>query len=250
MNDLSPEAREMVEAHRRNRTLTLADRKRIKQKVALRATTLAGVTAAAGTAAGMSLASKIVLGTFGLTALIGGGAFSVATLRARVPSHVTSGAPSVPVAARAVAAPELAPPTPVIGGASTSSGAVDRGRHEHPKKLTRRSALATSEIPAPTVAPVAALDPGPELRVLREAREDLRAARPASAYRRLDDFDREHGGGMLAQERSALSAIALCQWHPGVQARTRAAEFLRKSPESPLASRVSSACEKAREPTP
>ncbi|HSS37906.1 MAG TPA: hypothetical protein VLT58_03980 [Polyangia bacterium] len=96
------------------------------------------------------------------------------------------------------------------------------------------------QTPAATV--VVPPDPEPELRALRDARDDLRAGRPASAYRRLDDFARQRGGGMLAQERSALSAIARCQWQPGPQARARAAEFLRTSPESPLAIRVRSAC--------
>ena len=50
---------------------------------------------------------------------------------------------------------------------------------------------------------------------------------------------------MLVQERSALSAIALCQAQPGRDAQERATEFLRRSPESPLATRVKSACEPA-----
>ncbi len=81
---------------------------------------------------------------------------------------------------------------------------------------------------------------------MREAREELRAGRPESAYRRLDEYGRQHSGGMLAQERKALLAIALCQWQPGPEAQTRASEFLRNSPESPLASRVRSACERAK----
>jgi len=92
-----------------------------------------------------------------------------------------------------------------------------------------------------SAAVIAPLDA--ELRVLRHAREDLRAGLPGDAYRRLVDYDRSHGNGGLAQERQALSAIALCQWRPGLEAQARAAAFLRDAPESPLADRVRSACD-------
>jgi outer membrane protein assembly factor BamD (BamD/ComL family) len=79
--------------------------------------------------------------------------------------------------------------------------------------------------------------------VLRQAREDLRAGLAESAYRRLADYDRQHGHGVLGQERQALAVIALCKWRPGSEAQARAAEFLRNTPESPLADRVRSECE-------
>lgn len=253
MNDLSPAARELVEAHRRDRTLTVADRKRIKQKLMMRVATLAASTAAAGTAAGMSLASKIALGAVGVTALIGVGALSVGVMRARGPSPVASTAAATPTAPM-VAAPVVSPPVPAVtperAGAPTTFDAAEGSRRESVKRLKKRPAISTAEPPTPVATSPAAPDPGPELRALREAREDLRAGRPESAYRRLDDFERQHGGGMLSQERSALSAIAYCQWRPGAEARARAAEFLRRSPESPLANRVSSACQKADEPSP
>jgi hypothetical protein len=56
---------------------------------------------------------------------------------------------------------------------------------------------------------------------------------------------RDHGSGVLGQERQALSAIALCQWRPGPEAQARVAKFLRNAPESPLADRVRLACERA-----
>jgi hypothetical protein len=71
----------------------------------------------------------------------------------------------------------------------------------------------------------------------------LQRGQPEVAYRRLSDYDREHGQGVLMQERLALKAIALCRWRPGSDAQTRAAQFLRSAPESPLANRVRSACE-------
>ena len=59
MNELSPAARAMVEAHRNSKVLTRAERGRIKQGVLIRVTALGAAGATAGTAVGMSLASKI-----------------------------------------------------------------------------------------------------------------------------------------------------------------------------------------------
>jgi hypothetical protein len=306
MKDLSPAARELVDSHRTDGALTPADRKRIKHKlmlqVALGATTAVATEAtakAAAKAAGMSLASKVVVVALGVTAVTG--VVSVWALRARAPSSRTPSAKSVrtmtdvaaaapdPAAAPTVAAPATAPArtlaaSPRVAGVSpargpartpaatarvaiaapasapvrrpaatpevlaaspTSSAAVD-SRHPDPGKTMNEP----PEKPAPAATHVVPPDPEAELRALREAREDLRAGHPASAYRRLDDFDRQRGGGMLAQERSALLAIALCQWQPGPQAQARAAEFLRSSPESPLAIRVRSVCAQASKASP
>jgi hypothetical protein len=307
MDDLSPAARELVDSHRTDRTLTPADRKRIKHKLMLRVAA-AGATTAVATkasatvaakAAGMSLASKVVVVALGVTAVTGVVSVSLWALRAPAPSNRTPSATSVramtdvvapapgPAAAPTVAAPATAPAralaaspavvaapasasartpasaprvavaapagaparrpaaTPEVVAAPASATAID-SRHRDPGKTINEP----PENPAPATTPVVPPDPEPELRALREARNDLRAGRPASAYRRLDDFARQRGGEMLAQERSALSAIALCQWQPGPQAQARAAEFLRSSPESPLAIRVRSACAQASKASP
>jgi hypothetical protein len=242
MSDLSPAAREMVESHRRGRMLSQADRNRMKHELMLRVATLGATTAAAGAAMGMSLASKIVLVAVGVSAIVGGGAASFWALRGQAPSAAM---PPRQAAVPSLAnAPQVAQPVPSAEAAAASgdSASADTGRGDYAKKIKRPVVSAPS--PAPT--PVVAADPEPELRVLREAREDLRAGRPESAYRRLDEYGRLHGDGMLAQERKALLAIALCQWQPGKEAEARAAEFLRSSPESPLVSRVRLACAKAK----
>jgi hypothetical protein len=246
MNDLSPMARELVESNRRGKVLARADRERIKQKLMLRVATLGATTAATGTAVGMSLVSKIALVALGVTAVSGAGVFSLWALRGRAPADVMSHGPSsLPLAPEAV---EPVPVMPEAEIAPSDSVPIDNGRSDHPKKINKHLAVVAPANPSAVAMPVAAFDPEPELRLLREAREDLRAGRSESAYRRLDEYGRQHSGGMLAQERRALSAIALCQWQPGPEAQTRAAEFLRNSPESPLASRVRSACEKASKP--
>jgi hypothetical protein len=139
--------------------------------------------------------------------------------------------------------------TPEVAVAPASSGWVDSGRADPVKKVDAPAAVSPPETPTQAAARAETSDPEPELRVLRQARDDLRSGRPASAYRRLEDFNRQRPGGMLAQERSALSAIALCQAQPGREAQERAAQFLRRSPESPLAARVKSACQPAPKPS-
>jgi hypothetical protein len=215
----------------------------MKQKVMLRVATLGAGTAATGTAMGMSLAAKIALVALGVAA--GAGAFSLWAFRGGAPAQVM--APNRPSPARV---PEIVGPDPV----ATSEGPIRpadvvpmENRHsEHAKGISKRAAAVAPSRAAP---PVVAFDPEPELRVLRAAREDLRAGRPESAYRRLDEYGRQNSTGMLTQERTALSAIALCQWQPGPEAQARAAEFLRISPDSPLAERVRSACEKPSKPS-
>jgi hypothetical protein len=145
-------------------------------------------------------------------------------------------------------APEMVEPAPVAKPKEAivpvERMPIDMGGSEHAKKIAKRPTVTAATNPSPAAPPVAAPDPEPELRVLREAREDLRAGRPENAYRRLEDYGRQHSVGMLTQERKALSAIALCHWQPGPEAQAHASEFLRASPDSPLAKRVRSACEK------
>jgi len=247
MNELSPTARELVESHRRGKVLARADRERIKQKMMLRVATLGATTAATGTAVGMSLVSKITLVALGVTALSGAGVFSLWALRGQAPADVMSpGQSSLPLAPEAVEPASVAMPEAEI--APAGSVPIDNGRSGHPKKINKHPAVVAPTTPSSAAIPVAAFDPEPELHVVREAREDLRSGRSENAYRRLDEYGRLHSGGMLAQERSALSAIALCQWQPGPEAQTRAAEFLRNSTESPLVNRVRSACDRSSKP--
>jgi hypothetical protein len=243
MNKLSPTARELVESHRQSRVLALADRERMKQNVMLRVATLGATTAVTGTAVGMS---KLALIALGVTVVAGAATFSLWELRARTPADLVS-----PPESSSPIAPEMIEPARVL----TSEGAIapldeapaHKGGSEHAKKIGKRPAGVPAAASGPAATPVTApSDPEPELRVLREAREDLRAGRSESAYRRLDEYGRHHCVGMLTQERKALSAIALCHWQPGPDAQARAAEFLRISPDSPLAKRVRSACEKAK----
>jgi hypothetical protein len=239
MTDLSPEARALVETSRNAAELTRAERERIKRGVLVQVATLGAASATAGTAAAMSLASKITLVAVS-AAVLGGGAVALWAARERpaAPSVAAQDSRSPKKAALALPPPALPQEEVTVASPSANPGPSDG------KKPSRRP-LATG---APTTgsAATAAIAPfDPELEVLRQAREDLRQGLAESAYQRLVDFDRRHGSGVLGQERQALSAIALCQWRPGPEAQARVAKFLRTAPESPLAERVRLACARA-----
>ncbi len=242
MNDLSPEARTIVAAGRNPRVFTGAARDRIKRGVLLRLATVGAASASAGTAAGMSLAFKIAIVAV-LAAAVGGGAVGFWALRgsAAVPNAAAGDPLPSTNPARALQAPSVAPQD---RGTTRPALSQDPGRPDSAKKTNKRPVLAGGPAgSSPTTSASAPLDS--ELEVLRQAREELRTGFPGNAYERLIEYDRHHGRGALAQERQALSAIALCQWRPGSEAQVRAQEFLRNAPQSPLANRVRLVCEKS-----
>ena len=249
MNDLGPEARSILEAARGVEAPTRADRQRIKHAVLLRVATLGAVSTTAGGAVAMSLAAKVTIAAVTVAVLGGGSATLLAkkeravqpsVVSARVASRTAHGSPSRPAAV---------PETPAV---------VEEPRPKPVLPEVRRREVARPEVrPAePVSVPVTKITPAPapalnsldpELTVLRQAREDLRAGLPAQALRRLSEYDRRFGKGALDQERRAIEAIALCQVHPGSAAQSQAEDFLRAAPESPLAERVRSACKKSGE---
>ena len=277
----------------------------------LRVATLGATTAVAtrsekvggrgGKAAGVSLASKVVVVALGVTAVTGAGSVSLRALQARAPSNrtpsptsaatVTAASPgagpgslrrSAAAAATAPArdpagsagggvrsrqgpAPDLAATPRVAAGLPLAPGAADRPRRRRSRPLppapprSGRDTAITEEMTAPVVSAGGKTDAGRDpcrpaairsrscALCAKRGTTCVRAAPQAPTVASTNSPART-GGGMLAQERSALSAIALCQWQPGPEAQARAAEFLRSSPESPLATRVRSAC--ARLPRP
>jgi hypothetical protein len=251
MNDLGPEARSLLAAARGDESLTREDRARLKRSVLLRVAVLGAASTATGGAAAMSVATKVTLTVLTVAAL-GGGSASVWAWKTRtaVPpaatarTHAKPRQPAVvaPEAPAPVAEPETILPEPEV-------------KLEIQPEVRRREAIRTvprrpeiSDPPAAMIAPppAPALDPlNPELTVLRQAREDLRAGLPAQALRRLNDYDYRFGKGALEEERRAVAAIALCQVDPGPAAKAQAEQFLRTAPESPLAERVRSACQKS-----
>ena len=255
MNDLGPETRALLEAARGAEAPTRADRARIKHAVLLRVATVgaaSAVSTAAGGAVAMTLATKVTVAAL-TVAVLGGGSVSLWAWKARTAPPTASlhrTASRYPASRTSAALPTRpAPEAPVV---------VEEPRPKPlPPEVRRREVVRSEARPAeaaslPVVerapAPSPALDSlDPELTVLRQAQEDLRVGLPAQALRRLAEYDRRFGKGTLNEERRAIGAIALCQAHPGPAAQAQAERFLRAAPQSPLAGRVRSACQKSEE---
>jgi hypothetical protein len=248
MNDLGPEARSMLAAAR-GEAITREDRARIKRGVLLRVAVLGAASTTTAGAAAMSVATKITLTVLTVAAL-GGGAISLRAWKGRTqdppavarthstPRKLAAVAPKAPAV---VAEPPAIPPEPEV----KLEAQPEIQRREAIRGVARRPeipgtpAAEIAPVPAPGLAPL-----DPELTVLRRAQEDLRAGLPAKALRRLTDYDRRFGKGALEEERRAVAAIAFCQVDPGPAAKAQAERFLRTAPESPLAERVRTACQK------
>lgn len=243
MNDLKPEARALLHAARGAESLGREDRARIKRGVLMQVAVLGASASVGGGAAAMSLVTKITL-VVSAVAAVGGGAASVWVWQRPAPDHtaVTRRSTVAAKSAEAASAPARGAP-PVAEEARLPLPEPARHEGGRPRRAPPAAAPAAE---APSPALVESLDS--ELRVLRQAQDDLRAGLPAQALRRLRDFDRRFGAGSLGQERQAVAAIALCQVNPGATAQARAEAFLRSTPESPLAARVRSACDLAHTP--
>jgi hypothetical protein len=254
MNDLGPEARSLLEAARGADAPTRADRARIKHAVALRVATVGATSMAAGGAVAMTLATKVTVAAL-TVAVLGGGSASLWAWKAHTAAPPAALHPTAPRRSASRTPPAL-PFQPVA--APEAPAVVEEPRPKpQPPEVRRREAVRGETRPAETAsvpvvmsapAPRPALDSlDPELTVLRQAQEDLRAGLPAQALRRLAEYDRRFGKGTLNEERRAIGAIALCQAHPGSAAQAQAERFLRTAPQSPLAGRVRSACQKSDE---
>jgi hypothetical protein len=254
MNDLGPEARSLLEAARGADAPTRADRARIKHAVALRVATVGAASMAAGGAVAMTLATKVTVAAL-TVAVLGGGSASLWAWKAH-----TAAPPAVlhPTTPRRSAS-RTPPARPFSSVAAPEAPAVveEPRPKPQPPEVRRREAVRGETRPAETArasvvpsapAPRPALDSlDPELTLLRQAQDDLRVGVPAQALRRLAEYDRRFGKGTLNEERRAIGAIALCQAHPGSAAQAQAERFLRAAPQSPLAGRVRSACQKSDE---
>jgi hypothetical protein len=201
----------------------------------------------------MTLATKVTVAALAV-AVVGGGSVSLWAWKEHTAPPAASSRAAQSQAARRT--PPALAARPVV--VSEAPAAVEQPRPKPlPPEVRRREVVrnevrlaeaASAPVIERTVAPSPALDSlDPELTVLRQAQEDLRVGLPAQALRRLAEYDRRFGKGTLNEERRAIGAIALCQAHPGPAAQAQAERFLRAAPQSPLAERVRSACQKSDE---
>ena len=234
-----------------------------------------GPAATAGKAAvAAKAAGTVAIGGSVLKAsLVGAGA-----VLALVTGYVGGSAlrhPSTNTTPPAVTAPAHAQPTPAArlanqpnpqGPAANKPPPALEGATEGtlpaPAPLTERRASVTTGVmtgvtTGPQVAPSAgaeqaqrpvpnAADPGAERETMlqeesretREAREALRRGDAAGALGMLEQIRARHPGGVLVQEREALTIEALARSGRRAEASARAAAFLKAYPTSTLAEHV------------
>jgi hypothetical protein len=249
MTDLSPDARNILEAGRDGDGAGDMERARVRRalfaKIAAGGVVLGTSSVAAGSgavgggasgAAASGAAGSAPLGTFAaiatplakilipLAVIVGGGVGGAVAWRAQ-----RTMAPTTVIMLPAPVAPAFAPviePTP----APTARPVV--AHHAH--------------VAAPThveTAPMTTNRLAEETALLAAANGQLRGGDARRALSLLDDYDRRYPAGVLREEVLATRVIARCQLGDN-SARRGADAFLARHPASPLATRVRSSCDR------
>jgi len=230
MDDLSPGARSLLQAADTYDDPSAEDAARVRRAVMTRVGAI-GITAAVVTAGStqakaasvMSLAAKL---TAALAITAGGVA-------------VTAHAPmkAQPAAQAPQQSPVVAPAPAII---SPEDVKLEEEAPVAKRSLARAVRPEVEKSEPAKVEPTAA-DLEAEMKLIRGADAALRAGRSNEALTLLAQHQAEHPHASLAHEREGLRAIANCQI--GVAGSSSAAErFLSRSPHSPLAPRLRSAC--------
>jgi hypothetical protein len=253
MNELSSDARAILDAGRDADGARDLERARVRRALIAKIAIGGGATLAASStaaASGTAASSGAVAGSVAATAsaavgtsvavgfplakilvplaiMFGAGVGGTVAWRSqqRVTTPLVVAAPVVAQAAPAVA-PVVAPVAPV----ESPVAPVRAVHHAHV------AAPARVETPTNRLAEETAL--------LAASNAELRGGDARRALTLLDDYDRRYPGGVLREEVLATRVIARCQMGltPDATSRQAADLFLRRHPASPLAPRVRSSC--------
>ncbi len=194
-----------------------------------RALTALGVAslATSSTAAASSFSKAGLAKWAAVAALAGGGALAAAHFLAQ-PAPSVSAWPSAVVVSAHGGAPLVAPPLADPGAVPVP--VVDESA------LPTESALPSAPVNAPRAEPKAAL--AAELSALDSVRARLNAGQPKAALSSLDAYSRTFPRGRLGLEAEVLRIDALAKSGQTASARSRAEAFIKRHPDSVLASRV------------
>ncbi|HSU40730.1 MAG TPA: hypothetical protein VLJ38_14220 [Polyangiaceae bacterium] len=200
---------------------------RAKTLAALGLVGSAAVSAGAISAASSSLVTKVGVGWSKLLLISSLGAGVVAPVGYLTWNRLHSGREE---SAKVVAAPPTTPPAAVVARTPPAVEAPPTG-------------VSFDELPAPVVKPEAkpsspAGDLAAELGALDVARSELAAGDANGALAKLDDYSRLYPRGRLVLEAEVLRIDALAKSGQTDVAKKRAEAFLRRHPNSVLASRV------------
>jgi hypothetical protein len=228
---MSRGARRVIDSARDAYSAAPSDRARIRKALSLKLAV--GATAATGIAAGAApaaLGSKAILGLVASVAV--GGTLTIGVVGrmnadhgvpAEVPQHPASArvAPSAKSLPQREGAPQVAPS--LAAPATTALDGPPRGTTREP---------ASARLPKVEL----------ELSLLGDAQRALSSGDARRALRLLDTHAERFPRAALSEERDAARVSALCALGRRTEARALADDFLARSPASPLARRVRSAC--------
>lgn len=268
-DDLSPQAKAIVEAGRNDEGPSAEDRDRIRRGIvatlgvgAFGSLGAAGEASAATAGAGASVASgalatmtttKLVLAVVGLTGIVGAGVVGVASSRTEAPrTEVPAASATARESARVAAPLTVLAPSSVAEPVVVPAPAPAPVARVEPAPVAAASAAPTTRPRAPT--PI--FTPGQPLEMIRAHAPTLQAelaligaAQAAlgsgdtpGALAHLDRHAERFPEGVLAQERLAARAIALCRLGRLSDGRLEIERLARAAPRSPLLARARDEC--------
>jgi len=215
------------------RSYTVSGSSRTKTLLALGLTGVATSTAPSAVAATSSLTKATLTKVALAVIVIGSAAIPVWRYLDRAPSAQGTQPPAVHLDAALRSPPAPVESTPAAESAPAPSAPAEGA--ETPQPAARSAGTARAESRVVSAPPLAA-----ELAALDVARTSLSHSDPGAALVALDGYARNFPHGKLSIEAEVLRIGALAKSGQSDAARKRAEAFLRRHPDSVLASRVRS----------
>ncbi|MFT3773663.1 MAG: hypothetical protein QM820_50455 [Minicystis sp.] len=202
-----------------------------------KAAVAAKASGAGAVAAGAGILKSALIGAGSAVVLIAGYSAVAPSTPDPLPPPAVVAPPADP--------PPLAAPAPLRAAVapSVTASAVPSAEPAAPRHVAVDPRPAVSATASATVEPAAAAAEREtmlreESRMVAEARDALRRGDAGGALTMLEQIRAKFPGGVLAQEREALSIEALARSGRKGDAAARAAAFVKAYPTSPLAARV------------
>ncbi len=242
MSRLSPEAEQLVRAGRAVLKPSDTDRERVLSGLLQRTGNSPDAGAGTTEPSDAAAATKLTLwkASGALAGLVVAGAGAFFALRSE-PAADPAPAAAPPPPVEVVKAEEAAPPAlaeEVVPSAPSTLAAQPEAQGSEAS-----SSVTPPRAPSSRRAPLRAGDSlAREVALLSRASSELHAARPAAALLALDQHARRFPDGVLAQERAAARARALCELGRTSEAQVELAKLVAGSPH---AARAAQACASA-----
>jgi hypothetical protein len=268
VNDLSTDARALIEANRAGDDPDARDKARVRARLiqqlgvgafagaaVLTVVSGAGGSPVSGTAAVAPVVTRVgtalwvkTLGTAAAVAAAAGALYSGTALLDRPqrprPSDRTS-VPATPLPGRPEPEPTVeqlvAEPAVAIAPLHAVSPTNDARKPRTERRGGHARAVAAPPAPTSAPAPVSETTIADELALLAKAQRALRDGRASAALGLVQQHALRFPEGALQEERDGIEVLAHCMLGDA-QARAAARAFLVEAPASPLAARVRKEC--------